>query len=109
VGAQVKIPLERYKFVKNPLAQRFDLKNQQGIHVSDVAIRNHLFPGCGGVHAWWCVFNLGTQCLQEGGKIVLVLEWVYDEEMGKKGALKHLAGIGKQLKHIKHKVRAWAM
>lgn len=42
VGAQVKIPLERYKFVKNPLAQRFDLKNQQGIHVSDVAIRNHL-------------------------------------------------------------------
>jgi hypothetical protein len=42
--------------------------------------------------------------LQEGGKIVLVLEWVYDEDMGKKGALKQLAGIGKQLKHMKHKV-----
>lgn len=57
----------------------------------------------------WGVLTFGSQCLQEGGKIVLVLEWVYDEEMGKKGALKHLAGIGKQLKHIKHKVRACEM
>lgn len=42
--------------------------------------------------------------MQEGGKIVLVLEWVYDEELDRKTVGKQLVDLGKQLKHIKHKV-----
>lgn len=44
--------------------------------------------------------------VQEGGKIVLVLEWVYDEELDRKTVGKQLVDLGKQLKHIKHKVIA---